>query len=61
MGPAAAAVVGPTQDGGAAEAAGECSPQQKAAKGPVEEDLHESPTPLDPKATFLTGVALPGE
>lgn len=60
MGPAAA-VVDSTQGAGAAEAAGENSPLQKEAKAPSGEGFDESPMPLDPKATFLTGVALAGE
>lgn len=57
MGPAAE-VVDPTQDAGVAEAAGENSPQPKAATGPNGEGFDESPMLLGPKATFLTGVAL---
>lgn len=57
----AAAVVDPTQDAGVAEAAGENSPQPKAVRGPSGEGFDESSMLLDPKATFLTGVALAGE
>lgn len=56
MGPAA--VVDPTPDAGIAEAARETSPQPEAAKGPSGD---ESPMLLDPKATFLTGVAISGK
>lgn len=61
MGPAAAAVVDSTRDAGAAGAAGGNSPSRKEAKGSSGEGSDESPMPLDPKETFLTGVVLAGE